>query len=371
LNLYREDIDCASILPTLLIHRSSALPPITRLEQSSNLRRCSNLRATLSASLTLATSSLHRTSLTLTEFANQSLLQQMHQVYNIDDTLPSDLPEIPSLADLKATCIIMHERRRQLLCALLAIHVEPYNPAWSTWRTVVCELNRLSRILADFARELGHALDDEQCISVPLKLSNLVFEIPQPVVGRVNVSDHTRGLFSLSSNIKTITAKMALLKQDVTLSLSSIPESSRQTVFDTYDSIGQDLHALLNDWQTGRSDLIRLFSSQDAALPEIDESVADSGLGVSVTESVDAVKKRDSCGDWGVSGISPPELEGIFEEDVLEGTAKGKIGTGLTRTERIENARKEREDLVERKRIAEERGRWVGELKDVLGQRRR
>ena len=168
---------------------------------------------------------------------------------------------------------------------------------------------------------------------------------------------------------------MALLKQDVTSSLSSIPESSRQSVFDTYDSIGQDLHALLNDWQTGRSDLIRLFSPQDAALPETDESVADSGLGVSLAESIDPVKKRDSCGDWGVafpSVISPSrELEDIFEEDVLEGTAKGKTGTGLTRTERIEKARKEREDLVERKRIAEERGRWVGELKNVLGQRRR
>lgn len=162
--MFREDIDCTPTSPTLLINRSTALPPITRLEQSSTLRRCSNLRATLSASLTLATLSLHRTSLALTEFTTQSLLQQMHQVYNIDDTLPSDLPEIPSLADLKATCIIMHERRRQLLCALLAIHVEPYNPAWSTWRIVVRELNYVTRILGDFTRELGRALEGEQCI---------------------------------------------------------------------------------------------------------------------------------------------------------------------------------------------------------------
>ena len=148
-------------------NRSSALPPITRLEQSSTLRRCSNLRATLSASLTLATSSFRRTSLALTEFTNQSLLRQMHQVYNIDDTLPTELPEIPTLADLKATCIIMHERRRQLLCALLAIHVEPYNPAWSTWRTVVRELNGLTRILEDFTRELARTLDDEHRICPP------------------------------------------------------------------------------------------------------------------------------------------------------------------------------------------------------------
>ena len=65
------------------------------------------------------------------------------------------------------------------------------------------------------------------------------------------------------------------------------------------------------------------------------------------------------------------ELEDIFEEDVLEGTAKGRSGASLTRAERIEKARKERDEADERKRIDEERGRWVGELKSVLGQRRR
>lgn len=86
----------------------------------------------------------------------------MYQVYNVDDTLPTDLPEIPSLADLKTTCIAMHERRRQVLCALLAIHVEPFNAAWSTWRSVIHELNGLTRILADFTRELTRTLNDEQ-----------------------------------------------------------------------------------------------------------------------------------------------------------------------------------------------------------------
>jgi hypothetical protein len=161
--LSHEDIDCT---PSIKVSNSSssAVPPITRLEQSSTLRRCSNLRATLSASLILATSSFHRTSLALEEFATQSLLRQMHQVYNIDDTLPIDLPEIPSLADLKATCLVMHERRRQVLCALLAIHVEPFDPAWSTWRSVIRELTGLTRILGEFTRELSRALEDEQSI---------------------------------------------------------------------------------------------------------------------------------------------------------------------------------------------------------------
>jgi hypothetical protein len=168
---------------------------------------------------------------------------------------------------------------------------------------------------------------------------------------------------------------MALLKQDVTSSLRDIPEQSRQGVFDTYDSIGQDLHSLLEDWQSGRQDLIRLLQPPHPQTPDVDESVADSGLGVSVAETD---RKRDSCGDWGpaFAAASPSiggELEDIFEEaieeKVVEGTAMGR--TILGRAERIEKARREREEAGERRRLIEEQGRWVGELKDVISRRRR
>ena len=86
----------------------------------------------------------------------------MHQVYNIDDALPVDVLDAPSLADLKGTCVAMHEKRRVVLCALLAIHVEPFDAAWSTWRTVIHELSGLTRILATFTNELTRALEDEQ-----------------------------------------------------------------------------------------------------------------------------------------------------------------------------------------------------------------
>lgn len=68
-------------------------------------------------------------------------------------------------------------------------------------------------------------------------------------------------------------------------------------------------------------------------------------------------------------------MVGISEEEtveVLEGMARGRMMGGLlSRGERIEKMRKEREEKEERKKMAEERGRWVGELKDVLGRRRR
>jgi hypothetical protein len=206
----------------------------------------------------------------------------------------------------------------------------------------------------------------------PLELT-VVFEIPQPIKQKWSWSDHTRGLSSLSSSIRTITAKMSLLKQDVVSSLSELPEASRQSVFDTYDSIGQDLHSLLNDWQSGRSDLISLLHPPPTENEHDEGSVADSGLGVSIAS--ERARKRDSCGDWGVvfsPRVDTPinEMEEIFEEEVLEGTALGRM-VGGTREDRIEKARMERERTAERKRIAEENGRWVGELKDVLGRRSR
>jgi hypothetical protein len=194
--------------------------------------------------------------------------------------------------------------------------------------------------------------------------------------GRVIQPDHTRGLTSLSTNIKTLTAKMALLKSDLQSSLPTTPTDSRPQIFETYDSIGQDLHALLADWQSGRADLLRLFEDED------DGSVADSGMGTSIAD-YDPLNKRVSCGDWGIHVprtqspvplLSPqsPDLPEIEEEGVFEGVARGRVQSGvLSRAERIERARREREAEGERKRVVSERGRWVGELKDVLVRRNR
>lgn len=245
-----------------------------------------------------------------------------------------------------------------------------------------------------------------------LPLLRTVFDLPSRQRSSVSI-DHHRGLTSLSTSIRTITAKMSLLKQDLSSHLSSLPEPSKQSVFETYDSLGQDLHSLLRDWQLGRTDLIHLLSAEESAegtedgvrnplqegiagISPLDgilretvvddiQSIADSGLGISVSSSrgFNSRSKRDSCGDWGVAFPSPrvetPDLENIFEETEMErvliGTAMGRNrnsgGRGESRDVRIERMRREREEEIERKRVREESGRWVGELKDVLGRRRR
>ena len=127
-----------------------------------------------------------------------------------------------------------------------------------------------------------------------------------------------------------------------------------------------------------------LEMSEDTVVDDL-QSVADSGVGVSVSSQrggFNSRSKRDSCGDWGVTFGSPrietPDLENIFEERELEsvliGTALGRDKTGArgeNRHTRIERMKREREEEFERRRIREESGRWVGELKDVLGRRRR
>ena len=56
----------------------------------------------------------------------------------------------------------MHEQRRQVLCVLLAIHVDPHDAASTAWRAVIREIGGLARLVGSFARELQRALDDEQ-----------------------------------------------------------------------------------------------------------------------------------------------------------------------------------------------------------------
>ena len=145
------------------------------------------------------------------------------------------------------------------------------------------------------------------------------------------------------------------------------------------------MHTLFSDWKSGREDLSRLLNPQvdadneegrsfERGSPVETGSFADSGIGESIIESGSGRSKRDSCGDWGIAIPSPvmgSELDEIVEEEsVVEGVAKGRVfGGGGSRQERIERMKKDREEREEKKRIAEERGRWVGELKDVLGKR--
>jgi hypothetical protein len=92
----------------------------------------------------------------------------MYAVYNIEEDIPAvDLPQVPSLADLKGVCIAMHEQRRLVLCVLLGIQDKPYEMGWGTWRCVVRELTGLTRIISEFTRELTRALDDEQRTALP------------------------------------------------------------------------------------------------------------------------------------------------------------------------------------------------------------
>lgn len=147
------------------------------------MRRCANLRALLSASVTLLTSSFTRTAATLAKFVNEGVLNQMYQVYNIDTILPAEPTEIPSLGDLKAACLAMHESRRYVCCILLSLHMEKQDASWQILRDIISEIGSLTRLLAESTVQLQKALEDKDCIP-------LIFQIPD---GSVQLARSARG----------------------------------------------------------------------------------------------------------------------------------------------------------------------------------
>jgi Mysoin-binding motif of peroxisomes len=375
-------------LRSKLIYRSSALPPISRLEHSSTLRRRANLRSTLAAVVTLLTTSLERTYLALSRLTSPRLLGQILQVYNVPDS-PSDGDELDggSIADLRARCLAMHDARRRVLCSILAMDVKPEDPEWSKWRVVIRESSSLTGLLGGFTRELDRSLSEDEGDASTREGANVVFE-PAELVSQSRL-DHSRGLTALSTSLRLSSAKLSLLTNELASLLPNLPPADTDSLLTSYDSLGNDLHSLLDSWTLGRESLTHRTSSPGRDFDE--GSICDSGLGVSLPDIISEKRKRDSCGDWGL-GPQPilHELTGITEEpdpsettsaedslageSVLEGTAVGRLtgvsfARGTSRAERIERARREREEGMLRRKVEEERRRWVGELKDVLLQR--
>lgn len=82
--------------------------------------------------------------------------------YNDSNSYNTRTTDSGSLANLRQSAHAMHDQRRLILCILLSIHVDPFDPAWGVWRGVVSEVHGLVRILGDFTRELKRCLENEQ-----------------------------------------------------------------------------------------------------------------------------------------------------------------------------------------------------------------
>jgi hypothetical protein len=163
-----------------VICSSAPLPPVTRIEDRAQTRKCSRLRKTLSRTLADALESYIQVSAVVRGFAEQTDLEKYLDIYEISDFDISDAnnrsfspvdsgheassPEdAESLRALKIATSRLHTVRKVFLCSLLALDASGESNDLLRWTAAVEALRSLNQSTRDAYVRLRDILSQEEC----------------------------------------------------------------------------------------------------------------------------------------------------------------------------------------------------------------
>lgn len=365
-----QDLDGASGAAITLIQEvelvsrgyriSAPLPPISRLEDRSQTKRCIRLRKALKASFAQIIAKYQQTTPVIQGFSEQLDLEKYYDIYDISDLDISDaqqgvveeeFEDPESLRALKVLAARLHTIRKIFLCALLALDAKGDESDHLHWTTVVEGLHGLMAVTRVCYDRLRNILAEEQ--SFPNPATPKVPLTP----GRERWRSQLRKLNSLSSGIRGLQAKMHLLREESDKALNESDDISELggNLMAQYESIGQDLQTLMHAWEEGKSALAsgidrnekRLSTMSNILSPTTSLSgltTVEDGAGGGVLEALKTLTGESPSS----TDFHPDEPE---TEEIFEAVAIPRARSTLTREERIIKMREDRE----RKELAKEK----------------
>ena len=151
---------------------SAPLPPISRIEDRSQSRKCVRLRKALRTSFADALETYNKLSNVVKGFSEQTELEKYYDMYDISDFDISDalqgytegeFEDPDSLRTLKVLAARFHTSRKMLLCCLLALDANGEKPDLLRWTAAVEALQSLNKSTKSAFERLQSILSDEQC----------------------------------------------------------------------------------------------------------------------------------------------------------------------------------------------------------------
>lgn len=135
--------------------RSNPLPPVTRLEERSQIRRCTNLRRALFKGLDSLLSHTFNAYQSLRPLAVETDLDKYYDIYEISRTDREDTEhftrteifeseDTESLKYLKTGLTKLHIMRKLFLCGLLALEADGGKTDFARWPIAIETMKALS-----------------------------------------------------------------------------------------------------------------------------------------------------------------------------------------------------------------------------------
>ncbi|KAL9070607.1 MAG: hypothetical protein Q9161_004778 [Pseudevernia consocians] len=358
---------------------SNPLPPVTRLEEKSQIKRCARLRRTIHRTLISMFSPYYRVYQNLKPFAATLDLDKYYDIYEISRTdledaelvgnvEPAEIEDADTLQDLKVGLQKLHILRKLVLCTLLALDADGSKSDFRRWSVAVEMMSSVTSLTVIMISNIDEVMGEEEDFPTP----------PTPKVpltpGRERMRSQMRQLGNLSQGIRGLQAKMRLLRDesDEALERSDEVSDSSTNLLGQYDSIGADLKGLMQEWEQGRAALAtnlekkdhkRTLSSTSNAIPASPTSSLSGATAVGGSPQ-DALQAHN--------GFSKPPrsrsstMTSSSSEEIFEAVAMPRQRSTLTREERITKTKEDRVRQVIAKEKANANTHMLKELETVI-----
>ncbi|KAL7628584.1 hypothetical protein AAE478_000099 [Parahypoxylon ruwenzoriense] len=337
------------------------------------------LRKALRLGLTEVISKYYHTAFTVWAFAEQTELLQLQSQYQftVADVVErfqiiskTDAQDAEKLQPLKDAAFLFHDIRKMFLSGLLALHTVGNNSDRIRFTTILDSFKELNMVTRQAYARVRDILADND------------FQLPKTPRSPETPSHdrwrhQVRRLNSMTMNIRSVQAKLHLLREESSKALNEADDISDlgPLFMAQYDSIGQDLRDLMEAWQTGKASLASGIDRNEKRLSSMGSTLmspASTMSGRTIAEEdensldghepgvADALRKLN--GD-----SSPPtEPEILIEPEVFEAISIPRPRSMLTREERIIKMREDRKSKEIAKAKAEAQRGMMRELQGVL-----
>lgn len=357
---------------------SAPLPPISRMEDKTQTRRCSRLRKAVKGSLAEMIKQYLKVSTAVKAFAEQIDLEKYHDVYDISDFDISDamqgftdkeFEDPDSLRTLKIAAARFHTIRKIFLCTMLAYEATGDNTDFLRWSTAVEGFRKLNEATEESLARIRYLLSEGETFPT---IQETKFPLSP---GREKRRSQFQKLNSLSTGIRGLQAKLALLREESERTLNEAEDVSELgfSLMSQYESIGQDLKMLQQAWEEGKAALASGIDRNEKRLSSLSTmlSPATSLSGLTTVEEGGAAEAFKALTGESPCSSSFGSAKGDFDEaEVFEGVSlPPRPRSMFTRDERIVRMKEERERRESAKQEVEASRGMLRELEMVINLR--
>ncbi|KAJ5688696.1 hypothetical protein N7462_003088 [Penicillium macrosclerotiorum] len=358
---------------------STPLPPISRLEDQVQIRRCLRLRRAVSECFWSMLERYIRSQNTLRPLTDAANLAKYYDIYDIGlpdlEAIESgfsqrSLDDQYSLRSLRDLFGKLYTMRKSVLCCLLALSADGGGSDITRWSSAVEEMRELAAVTGASMSKMTSILNEEDREAIP----------PSPLPTASPSKEHMRAQFrrlnSLSQGVRALHAKMHIISEESNANLDRSEANDFEAALLTqYDSIGSDIRALLQEWEVGKAAIV---NNQDRLSLSDRSRPSSLAVPLSPTPSLGgttAVGGSPTDALKALNGENRPDLTHSFEdEEIFEAVvlpASRNKRASLTRDERLARVREDRARQATAREKADASTNMLKELEMVIKQRPR